>query len=88
MVYNLTAQGIQVVLDGPIVLPVPSSIREQEKLEEAKKQRTLAELKDKGVDIENIPQSELESGDGEAISAYKRWYSYVDSWLRKGRSIW
>jgi hypothetical protein len=86
LVYNLTAQGIQVVLDGPIVLPVPSSIREQEKLEEAKKQRTLAELKDKGVDIENIPQSELESGDGEAISAYKRWYSYVDSWLRKGRS--
>ena len=86
LVYDLTEKGVQVVADGPIVLPVPLSVREQEKLEETKKQQTLAELKDKGVDLQNIPQSELESGDGEAIAAYKRWYSYVDSWAGKGRS--
>ena len=86
LVYDLTEKGVQVVTDGPIVLPVPLSVREQEKLEETKKQQTLAELKDKGVDLQNIPQSELESGDGEAIAAYKRWYSYVDSWAGKGRS--
>jgi hypothetical protein len=73
-------------MDGPIVIPVPPSVREQEKLEKEKKEKTLAELKNKGVDLQNIPQAELESGEGEAITAYKRWYSYVDSIAARGRS--
>lgn len=87
MVYNLTSKGVEALADGPIVIPVPLSIREQEKLEEEKKQKTLAELRDKfGVDLLHIPHAELESGDGEAIAAYKRWYSYVDSLSARGRS--
>ena len=55
-------------------------------LEEEEKQNTLAELKDKGVDLQQIPQEELEPGEGEAIAALKRWYSYVDSMTARGRS--
>ena len=87
MVYDLTSKGKEVLGDGPIVIPVPQSVREHEKLEEEKKRETLAELKDKfGVDLQSIPQAELESGDGEAITAYKRWYSYVDSFAARGRT--
>ncbi len=86
MVYELTSKGKEVLRDGPIVLPVPQSVREQEKMEEEKKRETLAELNKFGVDLRNIPQAELETGDGEAIAAYKRWYSYVDSFAARGRS--
>lgn len=86
MVYDLTSKGKEVLIDGPIVIPVPPSVREQEKLEEEKTRETLAELKKFGVDFQNIPQAELESGDGEAITAYKRWYSYVDSFAARGRT--
>jgi hypothetical protein len=86
MVYDLTPKGRGVLSDGIIMLPVPASIREQEKLDEKKKQEALADLKDKGVDLEQIPQEELESGDGEAIAALKRWYSYVDSMESRGRT--
>ena len=85
-VYNLTARGRRLVATGPIVLPVPISVRELERLEEEKKHNTLAELKDKGVDLQQIPQEELEAGKGEAIAAIKRWYSYVDSMTARGRS--
>lgn len=84
-VYDLTAKGKRVVQDGPIVLPVPVSVREHEKLEEEKKQKALAELKEKGVDLQQIPQEELEAGEGEAIAALKRWYNYVDSLAERGR---
>ncbi len=73
-------------MGGPMVIPVPTSVREYEKLEKEKKEKTLAELKDKGVDLQNIPQAELESGEGEAIAAYKRWYRYIDSYATRGRS--
>lgn len=85
-VYNLTARGKRLVATGPIVLPVPISVRELERIEEEKKQKTLAELKDKGVDLQQIPEEELEAGEGEAIAALKRWYSYVDSMTARGRS--
>ena len=86
MVYDLTLKGKGVLSDGAIVLPVPTSIREQEKIEEAKKKQALAELKDKGVDLGQVPQEELESGEGEALTALKRWYSYVDSMEARGRT--
>jgi hypothetical protein len=86
LVYDLTPKGCKVLTDGPIVIPVPPSVREQEKLEKEMKQKTLAELKNKGVDLQNIPRAELESGDGEAIAAYKRWFSYINSLEARGRS--
>lgn len=85
-IYNLTSRGRSVIADGPIMLPVPESVREMERIEEEKKQKTLADLKQKGVDLEQIPQEELESGDGEAIAALKRWHSYVDSMAERGRT--
>ena len=86
MVYDLTDKGKSVLSEGLIMLPVPVGVREQEKLEEEKKQKALAELKDKGVDLQQIPQEELENGDGEAIAALKRWYSYVDSMTARGHT--
>jgi hypothetical protein len=85
-VYNITSKGMKALVDGPIMLPVPLSVREQEALEEAKKQQVLAELKDKGVDMQQIPLDELEAGEGESIAALKRWYSYVDSMTARGRT--
>merc|ERR1719356_1723446 len=35
--------------------------------------------------MELIPQEELEEGEGEAINAMKRWYSYVDSLANRGK---
>mmetsp|Transcript_31787 Transcript_31787/g.76977 ORF Transcript_31787/g.76977 Transcript_31787/m.76977 type:complete len:373 (-) Transcript_31787:150-1268(-) len=86
LVYDLTPKGKVVLSSGEIVLPVPPSVREQEKLEEEKMRKTLAELEGKGVDLQQIPQEELEAGDGEAISALKRWYSYIDYWEGRERS--
>ncbi|KAL7552803.1 hypothetical protein ACHAWF_016059 [Thalassiosira exigua] len=87
-VYDLTPRGkaAATATDDPIVLPVPASVREQERLEEEKRQETFAALKDKGVDLQQIPQEELDAGDGEAITALKRWYSYVDSLESRGRA--
>ncbi|KAL7539535.1 hypothetical protein ACHAXR_009382, partial [Thalassiosira sp. AJA248-18] len=85
-VYGLTPKGHEVLSGGPIVLPVPTSVREQEKHEEEKKRQIIAELKSKGVDLQQIPQEELEAGDGESIAALKRWYSYVDSLAARGRT--
>lgn len=84
--YNVTSKGVNVLVDGPIMLPVPLSVREQEKLEEEQKQKVIADLKAKGVDMEQIPLEELEAGEGEAIAALKRWYSYVDSMTARGRT--
>jgi len=86
MVHDLTPKGKGVLSEGAIVLPVPTSIREQEKIEDAKKKQALADLKDKGVDLGQVPQEELESGEGEALTALKRWYSYVDSMEARGRA--
>lgn len=68
------------------MLPVPSFIRDLEQHEKEAKNKTLAELKSAGVDLEQIPAEELEAGDGEAIVALKRWYSYVDSLEERGRT--
>lgn len=86
LVYDLTPKGKAVLSSGEIVLPVPPSVREQEKLEEEKMRKTLAELEGKGVDLQQIPQEELEAGDGEAISALKRWYSYIEYQEGRGRT--
>lgn len=86
LVYDVTSKGMKALVDGPIMLPVPLSVREQEALEEERKQKVISELKDKGVDMEQIPPEELEAGEGEAITALKRWYSYVDSMTARGRT--
>ena len=86
MIYDLTPKAKGVLADGPIMLPVPVSLREEEKLEAEKKRKELAELEKRGVDLQQIPQDELENGDGEVIAALKRWYSYVDMITARGNT--
>ena len=51
-----------VLLDGPIGITVPPLVREQQKLEEELEQKTLVELKNNVVDLQNIPQAVIDTG--------------------------
>ncbi|EJK53310.1 hypothetical protein THAOC_27276, partial [Thalassiosira oceanica] len=83
-VFSVTAKGRSAAVSGEIVLPVPQSVREQERLDEEKRLATLRDLESKGVSMDAIPQEEIDEGDGEAIRALKRWHSYVDSLSDRG----
>ena len=71
---------------GPIVLPVPSSIREYEKEHKEKIEKSLQDLKEAGADIDQIPKHELEEGDGTVFKALRTWYNYIDSLQRNERT--
>lgn len=85
--YDLTSKGKNALHNtaAPILLPVPPSLREIERIEEEKRQATLAQLRDAGVDVDAIPKEEVESGDGEVIAAFKKWHAYLDSLRRADR---
>ena len=83
-VFTVTSKGRSAAVSGEIVLPVPQSVREQERLDEEKRLATLRELESKGVSMDAIPQEEIDEGDGDAIRALKRWHSYVDSLSDRG----
>jgi hypothetical protein len=71
----------------PIVLPVPPYIRELELAEAEKRKQALEELEKKGVDVQqHIPKDELEAGEGNAIAAFKHWYSYIEKLENTGRT--
>jgi len=86
-VFSLAQEGRRVLMDPtlPILLPVPEFVRQAEKQEEERRQRVLADLTNKGLKKEKIPQSELENGDGDVIRAYSKWYSYVEGARRADR---
>lgn len=63
---------------GPVQLPVPESIREQEQKNEEKRKRVRKQLEDNGVRVDKLPQREVEEGDGEVIRAYSSWYTYLE----------
>ena len=86
LVYSLTLKGQAAMTKGEIILPVPTSIRELEKAEAEKRKQALADLKSKGVDLEQIPDEELHCGEGECITALKIWYNYIDSLENRGKS--
>lgn len=86
MIYSLTLKGQAALTKGEIILAVPTNLRELEKMEAEKKRQTLVDLESKGVDLEQIPQEELHSGEGECITALKIWYNYVGSLKSRGRS--
>ncbi len=71
---------------GEIILPVPTSVRELEKAEAEKRRQALADLESKGVDLEQIPDDEKDSGEGECITALKIWYNYIASLESRGKS--
>ncbi|KAL7497312.1 hypothetical protein ACHAWT_005759 [Skeletonema menzelii] len=86
VVYSLTLKGQAAMTKGEIILPVPTSVRELEKAEAEKRRQALADLKSKGVDLEQIPDEELHCGEGECITALKIWYNYIDSLGNRGKS--
>jgi len=86
VVYSLTLKGQAAMTKGEVILPVPTSVRELEKAEAEKRRQALADLESKGVDLEQIPDEELHSGEGECITALKIWYNYVDSLENRGKS--
>ena len=77
--------GYNVLTTGEIVLPVPSSIREFEKEQNAKIEKALQALKDVGADVDQIPKHEREEGDGVVFKALRTWYNYLDLLQRNER---
>ena len=76
--YNLTSKGQSALNQGPIVLPVPASIRKQEEQKEKAMKNTLQNLAHAGFDVDQIPERELQEGDGEVLRALNTWYKYLD----------
>ena len=84
--YDLTSRGWEALDSGPIVIPVPASVREVEEKQEKQLQETLRKLKKKGVDLDQIPKSELEEGDGEVLKSLQTWHNYRDT-LQKNQKF-
>jgi len=79
-------KGRGVLRSGPIILPVPASIREYEMEQAAKVQQSLEYLKKAGADVTTIPQHELEEGGGTVFKALTTWHSYLERLERNGNS--
>ena len=62
-----------------LILTVPESVREDERLAEEKRQKILSRLTSAGVDLSKIPEAELKMGEGEVMNAYTHLYNYVDN---------
>ena len=84
--YDLTRKGRSVLEYGPIVLPVPASVREFENKQKAALQDSLSILEKAGVNLDQIPKAELEEGGGEVLKALKTWYNYLDYLQRQQKS--
>ena len=56
-------------------LAVPQSLRKAEEEQEAKKQQRFEELQRAGIDLSQIPEAELSSGDGEVLKCHVSPYS-------------
>ena len=76
--YNLSSKGYAALNQGPIILPVPVSIRKYEEKEEKAMKKTLLNLEKAGFDVAQIPEAELQEGDGEVLRALNTWYNYLD----------
>jgi hypothetical protein len=77
---------MSVLRSGPIVLPVPSSIREYEERQRRKVENDLEELEKAGVDVSQIPREEIEEGDGIVMKSYRTYYNYIDLLMKSGRN--
>ena len=82
----MTLKGRVALTSGPIVLPVPTFIREIEERHDVKNRSRLAQLESAGVDITQIPRYELEAGDGEVMRSLETWHRYLDNLEKRGKS--
>lgn len=88
LVHFLTEVGRNVLVDEsiPIMLPVPSGIREVERIKEERFQKQLVELEEKGIPKSKIPREEIEKSDGPVFQAYRKWHAYLDMLRRGGKT--
>jgi hypothetical protein len=70
-VYSLEKKGKDHLISGrELRLAVPQSLRKAEEEQEAKKQQKFEELQRAGIDLTQIPEAELASGDGEVLKCH------------------
>lgn len=85
-VYSVSDTGRRCLYGtDPIMLPVPDSLREVERQEQARREMVLKKLEEKGVSLDTLPSEELEMGDGEVIRAYSKWNNYVSLQEKLGK---
>ena len=77
---------MSVLHGGPIILPVPKSIRDYEEQQRQKVKKDLAGLEKAGVDVSQIPNEEIEEGDGIVMKSYRTYYNYIDILSKGGRN--
>ncbi len=69
--YSLEQKGKDHLVSGrELKLAVPQSLRKAEEEQEAKKQQKFEELQRGGIDLSQIPEAELASGDGEVLKCH------------------
>jgi len=87
--YELTSKGRGAIFaendTTPIILPVLESIREYEKEQKRKMTESLLALQNAGIDTAQIPQEEIEEGDGIIIRSFRTWHNYIEL-LRKNQN--
>lgn len=89
-VYSLGALGFGAIRPNntqPIMLPVPDSIRKYEQQQEMKRQQLEANMKEKGLSLDMLPQEEVEALDGPTVRACTNWFNYVSRWKKGGRDV-
>lgn len=86
-IYKLTDKGRSALFDDSIAipLPVPEFVLEAERKEKARRAKVLKDLEESGVKLENLPQEELKTGDGEVIRALSKWNSYLANLRKNGK---
>ena len=67
-----------------IMLPVPESIRDYEEEQKKKMAAKLVELQQEGIDVKQIPEEELQAGDGIVLRAMQTWLKHLNIIERRG----
>ena len=86
-VFELTNQGQRAIRDAPqrrIMLQPPESILQMERQERQRVQIKLQELRERGIDLSNVPALELESASGPTLTKLTQWNSLVSSLRARG----
>jgi len=85
--YDITYKGKKQLETpmSPVILPVSPGIRVLEDKDEEKRQLLLSQFKNSGVNIADIPEEELERGDGEVVKSFKFWMTHMEHLTKLGK---
>ena len=84
--YRLTAKGRKLLTSdtaAPILLPVPGAIRRIEEQEAAVAAARREELVHAGVNLDSIPQAELDAGEGPIVRAELNWIRKIAGYRQR-----